>query len=121
MDPFDFHAGDDLPSMYMFCCDTDAGVLVDVSNMTVYAKFRLKGTVDTLATIVCAHIAPTLGLVRLDWGDTTLDVTAGRYEIEVSFEDNTTNKVQTANAHYKQELPSDKSKECQVRINSQFS
>jgi len=81
------HQGDDLPPIYGQALDAESKTPIDLSaaSTVVSAKFRLKGSTTVLATVTCTKLfGGTTGWICMAWGSTQLDVTNGRYEIEVS-------------------------------------
>lgn len=60
------------------------------STLTVNARLRTQGATTILALIACTKVKPDLGWVRLTWGSDTLDITPGRYEVEITITDSST-------------------------------
>ena len=58
---------------------------IDISDPAVTVKFRALGSSTVLDTMTCVKVAPyTNGECYMPWGATTLNVSAGTYEGEIS-------------------------------------
>ena len=65
--------------------DSTTWGIIDISDPTVTVKFRALGGSTVLDTMTCIKVAPyTNGACYMPWGATTLDVSAGTYEGEIS-------------------------------------
>ena len=121
MDAIMLHKGEDLPTFYYRLYDQDNGQWVDLSAPTavVTAKFRKRGTTTVLQTIVCAKFAGgSTGYVTMTWPATALDVTAGRYEIEVAV--SFAGSIQTANRYYMTGVPDDDADTLPIKVKADF-
>jgi len=91
-------AGDDKPEINLVLRDANTAVsgmvldpddsttwaLIDISDPTIYVKFRKLGETTILDTMTCVKEAPyTDGACYMPWNLTTLDVAAGTYEGEI--------------------------------------
>lgn len=77
---------DDLPDIHFQIIDETTELPVDVSNpdITVYFKFREKGTATVLFTKSCDKLfGGYAGQCKLVWPSDGMDVTYGVYEGEV--------------------------------------
>ena len=65
--------------------DSSTWALIDISDPTIVVKFRALGASTILDTLTCTKVAPyTNGKCFMTWGATTLAVSAGTYEGEIS-------------------------------------
>ena len=65
--------------------DSDTWSPIDISDPAVTVKFRALGASTVLDTMTCVKVAPfTNGKCYMPWGATTLNVSAGTYEGEIS-------------------------------------
>ena len=65
--------------------DSATWAIIDISDPTITVKFRALGTTTVLDTMTCIKVAPyTNGACYMPQGATTLDVSAGTYEGEIS-------------------------------------
>lgn len=91
-------AGDDKPEINLTLKDSNTAATgltldpddsstwapIDITDPTVYVKFRLLGASTILDTLTCIKVAPfTDGACYMPWNPTTLDVAAGTYEGEI--------------------------------------
>ena len=64
--------------------DSSTWAVIDLSDPTIYIKFRALGSTTLLDTMTCVKVAPyTDGACYMQWNPTTLDVAAGTYEGEI--------------------------------------
>lgn len=122
MQAIEVHNADDLPVIYARLLHGESELPIDLSaaSTTVTAKFRAVGSATVLDTITCAKVfGGTDGWVSMTWAATSLDVAAGRYEIEISVSFN--GAVQTANRYYWQlGMKLDDARTLPVRIRDDF-
>ena len=122
MMPVIVHQGDDLPPIYARLLDGESGTVIDLSAATtvISAKFKLKGSTTVLNTITCTKpFGGTDGWCQMDWGSTQLDITSGRYEIEIAVAFN--GAIQTVNRYYwLNGMHIDDSKTLPVRVRDDF-
>ena len=65
--------------------DSATWAVIDITDPTITVKFRALGTTNVLDTMTCVKVAPfTNGKCYMPWGATTLNVSAGTYEGEIS-------------------------------------
>jgi len=79
------------PDIYFMITNKSDDTVVDVSasSIVVTAKFRAKGASTSLFEATCTKVKPVLGIVSMVWPADSLDVDAGRYEIEITVTDGT--------------------------------
>lgn len=82
-------SGDSRPDLIFQITNRNDGSIVDLvsSAITVFMKFRERGSATTIADITCEKTLPESGICTLKWPIGTLDVEAGRYEGEVYLND----------------------------------
>jgi len=64
--------------------DSDTWSAIDITDPTVTVKFRALGASTVLDTMTCIKTVPVDGKCYMPWGATTLNVSAGTYEGEIS-------------------------------------
>jgi hypothetical protein len=78
-------SGDTRPVLVFQVRDRKTGNIVDLtdSSISVFMKFRERGSATTLQDIACEKTDPESGLCKMQWPKGSLDVEAGRYDGEV--------------------------------------
>ena len=121
MEPLKVFQGDDKPSINVRIKDQDSGEYVDLSPSTtvIYAKFRARGTTTVLETLTGTKLfSGCRGHVRFDWSSDTLDVTDGRYEMEIYIDYN--GSIQTVGVYYWSDTTYDKSSTLPIKVLEDF-
>jgi hypothetical protein len=79
-------SGDNLPAVRSQLYNESGGILdISAPTITVFAKFRKRGTSTVLFTVECSKVAGgASGQIEMAWPTNALDLSKGRYEIEYS-------------------------------------
>jgi hypothetical protein len=93
--PIQLVQGDTKPALVCTLKDKDTNAALVVTGATPRLYFRAEGGTTVLDTLVGIVVDGTNGVVKFDWGATTLAQSAGYYEgeIEVTFLDGTKQTV----------------------------
>ena len=121
MDPLILYDADDLPQLWFQIIDDDGVVDLSASTTVITWKFRQKNTTTIIATGTATKVkgSGVTGWVQLDWGATDLDdLTAGKYEIELSISFD--GSIHTVNYYYELNHEDDTEKTMPIKVRADF-
>ena len=120
-DPLIVYDADDRPSIWFQILNDDGVVDLSAATTVITWKFRAKGTTTVLDSGTCSKVkgGGVTGWVQMDWDSDTLDdLTAGRYEVEISISFN--GEIHTVNYYYEVGNSEDTDKTMPIKVRGDF-